>query len=133
MYVVIVFFSKQKTAYEVRISDWSSDVCSSDLEQVEWWTYGLMGKSDPRPCIGASSSRAFMTEWNDELRAITAPTLVITTEERGLKSVETARADQEKVPNSHLRVLPGQAYHAAVQATQDWATVVTYFIYDAYA
>src|SRR3546814_4307415 len=26
-----VFFCKQKTAYEVRISDWSSDVCSSDL------------------------------------------------------------------------------------------------------
>src|SRR3546814_12179314 len=26
------FFFKQKTAYEVRISDWSSDVCSSDLE-----------------------------------------------------------------------------------------------------
>src|SRR3546814_3124292 len=28
---VDVFFFKQKTAYEVRISDWSSDVCSSDL------------------------------------------------------------------------------------------------------
>src|SRR3546814_3910552 len=28
-----VFFFKQKTAYEVRISDWSSDVCSSDLQQ----------------------------------------------------------------------------------------------------
>src|SRR3546814_8982306 len=27
----IFFFFKQKTAYEVRISDWSSDVCSSDL------------------------------------------------------------------------------------------------------
>src|SRR3546814_167897 len=27
----IIFFSKQKTAYEMRISDWSSDVCSSDL------------------------------------------------------------------------------------------------------
>src|SRR3546814_2454699 len=26
-----VFFCKQKTAYEMRISDWSSDVCSSDL------------------------------------------------------------------------------------------------------
>src|SRR3546814_9157574 len=26
-----VFFFKQKTAYEMRISDWSSDVCSSDL------------------------------------------------------------------------------------------------------
>src|SRR3546814_7148522 len=29
--VVCVFFFKQKTAYEMRISDWSSDVCSSDL------------------------------------------------------------------------------------------------------
>src|SRR3546814_8955943 len=29
--VVFFFFFKQKTAYEVRISDWSSDVCSSDL------------------------------------------------------------------------------------------------------
>src|SRR3546814_12208493 len=28
---MIVFFFKQKTAYEMRISDWSSDVCSSDL------------------------------------------------------------------------------------------------------
>src|SRR3546814_1028748 len=27
----IMFFFKQKTAYEMRISDWSSDVCSSDL------------------------------------------------------------------------------------------------------
>src|SRR3546814_7395072 len=32
-YVVlfVIFFFKQKTAYEMRISDWSSDVCSSDL------------------------------------------------------------------------------------------------------
>src|SRR3546814_9842640 len=30
--VVFFFFFKQKTAYEVRISDWSSDVCSSDLQ-----------------------------------------------------------------------------------------------------
>src|SRR3546814_5695498 len=29
--IVNVFFFKQKTAYEMRISDWSSDVCSSDL------------------------------------------------------------------------------------------------------
>src|SRR3546814_1254010 len=27
----MLFFFKQKTAYEMRISDWSSDVCSSDL------------------------------------------------------------------------------------------------------
>src|SRR3546814_9851130 len=32
---VCFFFFKQKTAYEMRISDWSSDVCSSDLRAGE--------------------------------------------------------------------------------------------------
>src|SRR3546814_4642590 len=32
MVVFYFFFFKQKTAYEMRISDWSSDVCSSDLD-----------------------------------------------------------------------------------------------------
>src|SRR3546814_12659994 len=31
VYFVVIFVFKQKTAYEMRISDWSSDVCSSDL------------------------------------------------------------------------------------------------------
>src|SRR3546814_8229509 len=31
--VLLFFFFKQKTAYEMRISDWSSDVCSSDLSK----------------------------------------------------------------------------------------------------
>src|SRR3546814_8206819 len=31
LFVFYFFFFKQKTAYEMRISDWSSDVCSSDL------------------------------------------------------------------------------------------------------
>src|SRR3546814_7283313 len=41
--VLLFFFFKQKTAYEMRISDWSSDVCSSDLgiinvaaEYLDW-------------------------------------------------------------------------------------------------
>src|SRR3546814_10039519 len=40
------FFFKQKTAYEMRISDWSSDVCSSDLQAAKlltdwaWWRRG---------------------------------------------------------------------------------------------
>src|SRR3546814_9494504 len=33
MCVISFFFFKQKTAYEMRISDWSSDVCSSDLNK----------------------------------------------------------------------------------------------------
>src|SRR3546814_9502192 len=32
--MLFFFFFKQKTAYEMRISDWSSDVCSSDLQQA---------------------------------------------------------------------------------------------------
>src|SRR3546814_13029972 len=34
MLFVVFFFFKQKTAYEMRISDWSSDVCSSDLAMI---------------------------------------------------------------------------------------------------
>src|SRR3546814_7545225 len=34
---VVVFLFKQKTAYEMRISDWSSDVCSSDLGVADTW------------------------------------------------------------------------------------------------
>src|SRR3546814_13285492 len=33
---IFLFFFKQKTAYEMRISDWSSDVCSSDLHLAYW-------------------------------------------------------------------------------------------------
>src|SRR3546814_9538286 len=33
-FIVCFFFFKQKTAYEMRISDWSSDVCSSDLSSA---------------------------------------------------------------------------------------------------
>src|SRR3546814_18784018 len=33
-YDIVFFFFKQKTAYEMRISDWSSDVCSSDLDSL---------------------------------------------------------------------------------------------------
>src|SRR3546814_4592857 len=32
-----MFSFKQKTADEMRISDWSSDVCSSDLAKADWW------------------------------------------------------------------------------------------------
>src|SRR3546814_6073763 len=34
--IVLFFFFKQKTAYEMRISDWSSDVCSSDLNRLDF-------------------------------------------------------------------------------------------------
>src|SRR3546814_5630427 len=46
-FVVFFFFFKQKTAYEMRISDWSSDVCSSDLRTVEDDAIGIVGSSKP--------------------------------------------------------------------------------------
>src|SRR3546814_9235258 len=33
---IVFFFFKRKTAYEMLISDWSSDVCSSDLDMLGW-------------------------------------------------------------------------------------------------
>src|SRR3546814_5510093 len=43
-YCIFFFFFKQKTAYEMRISDWSSDVCSSDLQ--------LVGQRQREPRLG---------------------------------------------------------------------------------
>src|SRR3546814_9777076 len=51
---LICFFFKQKTAYEMRISDWSSDVCSSDLIGP-----GLLGQhvDDDRFAVDACGGR----------------------------------------------------------------------------
>src|SRR3546814_6644966 len=47
MLLFLCVFFKQKTAYELRISDWSSDVCSSDLDRVQvgriWWQVEQLG------------------------------------------------------------------------------------------
>src|SRR3546814_5830318 len=43
--IVVIFFFKQKTAYEMRISDWSSDVCSSDLFLGPTQPYAASGRS----------------------------------------------------------------------------------------
>src|SRR3546814_2416434 len=48
----VFFFFKQKTAYEMRISDWSSDVCSSDLWRIEG------GSFYARNCMGFAYARA---------------------------------------------------------------------------
>src|SRR3546814_2667339 len=70
-FVFFFFFFKQKTAYEMRISDWSSDVCSSDLlvvESTEWLSPHLVrvvaggsGRSEERrvgtECVSTCRSR----------------------------------------------------------------------------
>src|SRR3546814_10008836 len=48
LFFALFFFFKQKTAYEMRISDWSSDVCSSDLPP------NMRSSSREKPSFGAS-------------------------------------------------------------------------------
>src|SRR3546814_2272843 len=45
MFTSFVFFFKQKTAYEMRISDWSSDVCSSDLFELDTRAMAAFGRA----------------------------------------------------------------------------------------
>src|SRR3546814_3987343 len=50
MVMYVFFFFKQKTAYEMRISDWSSDVCSSDLQHFA--QFGIHPRLRVRPALG---------------------------------------------------------------------------------
>src|SRR3546814_1676290 len=63
-YIFFLFFFKQKTAYEMRISDWSSDVCSSDL-----FKFRLISKAtlDRRK---KSASKRLTSEEGDKLARI---------------------------------------------------------------
>src|SRR3546814_8087455 len=54
---LIIFFFKQKTAYEMRISDWSSDVCSSDLSTKHRSKAVVQGRRSPVRCLKGASGR----------------------------------------------------------------------------
>src|SRR3546814_8519005 len=62
-FVFVFFFFKQKTAYEMRISDWSSDVCSSDLEPV---TRALQAPHIDKVTCDTGRSRH---RWRNQMRA----------------------------------------------------------------
>src|SRR3546814_4912493 len=63
--VIVVFFFKQKTAYEMRISDWSSDVCSSDLAlDVDCAATGTFGSAqeDNGPTLSLPNTMMHLTK-----------------------------------------------------------------------
>src|SRR3546814_1504491 len=67
----LFFFFKQKTADEMRISDWSSDVCSSDLT-------GWAGDRAPRRCRRAAPPTFNIGHtWSDEQSPGQATTVVL--------------------------------------------------------
>jgi pimeloyl-ACP methyl ester carboxylesterase len=80
--------------------------------QLKWWTEELMGKTSARAAYAASSSRIDM-ELENELPHITAPTLIVTTQESGLQSVAAVERYARQIPNARVVVLPGDSYHIA--------------------
>jgi 3-oxoadipate enol-lactonase len=115
------------------VRGWAAATMASRLgseaspEMMQWWTDDLMGKSDPRACIGYSGAAGAMN-LEPLLGKITAPTLVVTTEASPLQPVSAAREYQEKIPKSKLLVLPGNSYHIAAVHPQECATQTLKFI-----
>src|SRR3546814_1730187 len=97
--VFVVFFFKQKTAYEMRISDWSSDVCSSDLglhlplEAGEQDQAAGLGRHRPGAREQGIADRGLSlapgARWRDAAVGITGVGLV-----RGAAMVENARWEE---------------------------------------
>src|SRR3546814_17589490 len=57
LFCSLFFFFKQKTAYEMRISDWSSDVCSSDLFRFQCAELGTPKKAK---CLGRVATESLL-------------------------------------------------------------------------
>ena len=87
---------------------------SASPEQIAWWT-DLMGGTNQRAALGASAARIGM-DLDERLSRITAPTLIVTTQESGLQSVEAVDRYARRFPNARVIVLPGDSFHIAAVA-----------------
>src|SRR3546814_8476345 len=99
-YFVFLFFFKQKTAYEMRISDWSSDVCSSDLpDEIFHRLIRLAAERHTQVIDPPDRALAAFDKARVHHRLATAgirvpPTVIVRSEERrvGKESVSTCRS-----------------------------------------
>jgi 3-oxoadipate enol-lactonase len=98
------------------VRQWATETMRSRLgstasqAQMRWWADELMGKTSPRAAFGASAARIDM-ELEQKLERITAPTLIVTTQESGLQSVEAVERYARRIPDARVLVLPGDSYH----------------------
>ena len=95
-------------------------------EGVEWWTR-FMGRAPVSSLVGFNLGINY-ADIRADLPKIQCPTLVITTEESGLGTVERTRAWQEQIPDSRLLVLPGKSYHVAASDAEACAQAVLEFL-----
>ncbi len=95
-------------------------------EGVEWWTQ-FMGRAPVSSLIGFNRGINY-ADIRADLPKIKCPTLVISTEESGLGTVERTREWQEQIADSRLLVLPGKSYHVAASDAGLCATATLAFI-----
>ena len=93
---------------------------------VEWWTK-FMGRTAVSTQVGFIATVAG-ADIRADLPKIECPTLVITTAESGLASVDATRAWQQTIRNSSLLVLPGNSYHVAATHAGQCAQAALEFI-----
>src|SRR3546814_18719311 len=97
----MLFYFRQKTEYEMRISDWSSDVCSSDLLDVEHRRAQRLGGDLPTRVLVGAIIEVPSLAWQ-------LPALCSRSEERrvGQECVSTFRyswsPDHQKTKNSRI-------------------------------
>lgn len=96
-------------------------------EGAEWWIR-YMGRTAASSMIGFNRHLNY-ADIRADLSCIQCPTLVITSEESGLGSVDKTRAWQQMIPDSELLVLPGNSYHVAASHPAQCAQATVDFIH----
>src|SRR3546814_20880952 len=108
-----MFFFKQKTAYELRISDWSSDVCSSDLDYVDHpdFATNAMRVKNMEKTVALVQDRfrqKTVAHWVACLSDAGVPCSPIHTVAEALRSSEERRVGKDCVSTCRSRCMP---YH----------------------
>ena len=93
---------------------------------VEWWIT-FMGRTPVSTIVGFNAAINY-SDIRADVPKIACPTLVITTDESGLASVEETRAWQQTIRNSELLVIPGNSFHVAASDAERCAQATREFI-----
>jgi 3-oxoadipate enol-lactonase len=114
------------------VRQWAAETMSVRLgstaseQQVRWWI-DLMGRANPRAALATCTARIDL-ELDERLSRITAPTLIVTTAESGLQSVEAVEQYARRFRDARVVVLPGDSFHIAAVEPDLCAAHVLRFI-----
>src|SRR3546814_14549614 len=108
----MLFFFKQKTAYEMRISDWSSDVCSSDLPQLgRGYRAGSSGRAGRTAAVATGRGMIELVEQNAVLQGFIDKWLAVQPQQRiALAFVDGRRYPGHVAPAALEQELPRAPY-----------------------